>query len=111
MRRLLKYLKPYSLLISLALGLLFIRANADLALPDYLSRIVNNGIQQNGVENALAAAIRQTEFEKLQLFMDPEERELFLNSYLLIDPDTPEAAEYLEVFPALQNEAVYVSSI
>jgi len=44
MRRLLKYLKPYTLLIILAIVLLFVQANADLALPDYLSRIVNNQI-------------------------------------------------------------------
>ena len=68
MRRLLKYLKPYILPIILAVVLLFIQANADLALPDYLSRIVNNGIQQNGVENAVPEALRKGTMEKLILF-------------------------------------------
>ena len=40
--------------------LLFAQANFDLALPDYLSRIVNYGIQQGGVENAVPIAIRQS---------------------------------------------------
>ena len=44
MLKLLKYLKPYILLVLLAIGLLFILVNADLALPDYLSQIVNVGI-------------------------------------------------------------------
>ncbi len=44
--RLLKYLKPYSFFILAAIIMLFIQANADLALPDYMSRIVNIGIQQ-----------------------------------------------------------------
>jgi ATP-binding cassette subfamily B protein len=61
MLRLIKYLKPYALLIILSIGLLFVLAFADLALPDYLSRIVNNGIQQSGVENAVPKAIRQSE--------------------------------------------------
>jgi ATP-binding cassette subfamily B multidrug efflux pump len=52
MLRLLKYLKPYTLLVVLAIVLLFVQANADLALPDYMSKIVNVGIQQGGVENA-----------------------------------------------------------
>jgi len=53
MLRLIRYLKPYILLVILTILLLFVQANADLALPDYLSRIVNNGIQQGGVENAV----------------------------------------------------------
>jgi len=40
MLRLAKYLKPYLLLILIAIALLFVQANADLALPDYMSNIV-----------------------------------------------------------------------
>ncbi len=61
MFRLVKYLKPYLWLILIAVALLFVQANADLALPDYLSRIVNNGIQQGGIDTAVPVAIRQTE--------------------------------------------------
>jgi hypothetical protein len=39
MLRLLKFLKPFVFHIILAVILLFIMANADLALPDYLSRM------------------------------------------------------------------------
>lgn len=108
MRRLIKYLKPYTLMILLSITLLFVQANADLALPDYLSRIVNNGIQQNGVENAVPIAIRQGEMEKLLIFMDPEERELVLDSYNLLEPDSTEAEGYLEDYPVLNDEAIYV---
>ncbi len=64
MLRLIKDLKPYLFSILLAIALLFVQANADLALPDYLSKIVNNGIQQGGVENAVPVAIRQSEMDK-----------------------------------------------
>ncbi|NMC79762.1 MAG: ABC transporter ATP-binding protein, partial [Chloroflexi bacterium] len=56
MLRLFRYLKPYLFLILLAVVLLFVQANADLALPDYMSHIVNVGIQQGGVENAVPVA-------------------------------------------------------
>lgn len=108
MRRLLKYLKPYTLLILLSIILLFIQANADLALPDYLSRIVNNGIQQNGVENAVPIAIRQSEFDKLTLFVGEEDLDLVQLAYQLVSPDSPDADEYLEAFPVLEDQAIYV---
>ena len=108
MRRLLKYLKPYTLLIILSAGLLFIQANADLAMPDYLSRIVNYGIQQNGVENAVPIAIRQSELEKLQLFMDEAQSESVLDAYHLLSSDSAEASEYLEEFPILKDEPIYI---
>ena len=74
MQRLLKYLKPFIFLLILAIALLFLQANADLALPDYLSKIVNVGIQAGGIENAIPQAIRQTEMERLMLFFTAEEK-------------------------------------
>jgi ATP-binding cassette subfamily B protein len=107
MRRLLKYLKPYTLPIILAVVLLFIQANADLALPDYLSRIVNNGIQQNGVENAVPAALRESTLDKLILFTG-DETDLVLESYELIETDDPRAEDLLETYPILAEEAIYM---
>lgn len=108
MLRLFKYLRPYLPLIALAIVLLFVQANADLALPDYLSRIVNNGIQQNGVEDAVPKAIRQSEMEKLTLFMNSDEQDRVLNEYQLVEPGSPEASQFLEQYPALANEPIYV---
>jgi len=108
MLRLIKFLKPYALLIILSLILLFVLANADLALPDYLSRIVNNGIQQNGVENAVPVAIRQSEMDKLIIFMSAEEKTLVLDDYVLVEPTSPDVDQYLQDYPALSNEPIYV---
>ena len=41
---LLRYFKPYALYILLAIVLLFGQASCDLALPDLMSDIVNDGI-------------------------------------------------------------------
>jgi ATP-binding cassette subfamily B multidrug efflux pump len=108
MLRLVKYLKPYILLILVTIALLFVQANADLALPDYLSKIINIGIQQGGVENAVPKAIRQSEMDKLLIFVSAEEKTLVLDSYLLIQPGSPEADPYIEQYPVLSKEPVYV---
>ncbi len=76
MRKLAKYTKPYLLMLIVSIALLFAQANLDLALPDYLSRIVNTGIQQGGVENAVPVAIRQSEMERVLIFIDAEEKDL-----------------------------------
>jgi ATP-binding cassette subfamily B protein len=49
MTRLVKYLKPYATYIAAALTLLFIQAQCDLALPDYMSNIINDGIMLGNV--------------------------------------------------------------
>jgi ATP-binding cassette subfamily B multidrug efflux pump len=108
MLRLIRYLRPYALLIILSIVLLFIQANADLALPDYLSKIVNNGIQQSGVENAVPTAIRQSEMDRLFIFMSSEEEELVLEHYVLVEPTSSNAEQYLEEYPALAGEPIYV---
>jgi ATP-binding cassette subfamily B protein len=108
MLRLIKYLKPYALLIILSIALLFVLANADLALPDYLSKIVNIGIQQSGVENAVPKAIRQREMDRLFIFMSSEEKTLVLEDYVLVEPTSPNADLYLEQYPALADEPIYV---
>ena len=65
MIRLAKYLKPYLLLLVVAIALLYVQADANLALPDYFSRIVNVGIQQQGIENAVPDAMRRVTMDRL----------------------------------------------
>jgi len=106
--RLARYLKPFIPLILLAIALLFVQANCDLALPDYMSRIVNNGIQQGGVENAVPQAIRQSEMNRLVLFMSAEEKAAVLRDYTLVDSRSPDYDRYLADYPALAGEPVYI---
>ena len=108
MIRLLKYLKPYLLLILLTIGLLFVQANADLALPDYLSKIVNIGIQQGGVPDGIPVAIRQTEMNKLIIFMSAADKTRALSDYTLVDKNSPAYAADIKLYPALTQEPVYV---
>ena len=108
MTRLARYLKPYWLLILGAVLLLFVQANADLALPDYLSRIVNVGIQQGGVENVVPTAIRKTTLEKINLFLTPEEQKTVAAAYTLIDSQSPQYQTDLKQYPVLATEPIYL---
>ncbi|MDX9784476.1 MAG: ABC transporter ATP-binding protein [Spirochaetia bacterium] len=57
MIKILKYYKPYIGSIALVILLLFIQANAELALPDYMSKIIDIGIMKEGGEQGQAAYI------------------------------------------------------
>jgi ATP-binding cassette subfamily B multidrug efflux pump len=107
MLRLLKFLKPFVFHIILAVILLFIMANADLALPDYLSRIVNIGIQRSGIEDAVPEAIRQEQMERLFLFMTAEERSQVEANYTLVEKSDPAYQDLLTRYPLLGDKAVY----
>ena len=108
MLRLIKFLKPYILLIVLTIALLFIQANAELALPEYLSNIVDIGIQQFGVENAVPQAVRQSEMERLLIFMSEPEKALVLNNFFLLSPDSPSAEMFVSEYPILEEQSILV---
>lgn len=108
MMRLAKYTKPYLIMLLISIVLLFAQANFDLALPDYLSRIVNTGIQQGGVENAVPQAIRQSQMDRVLIFVDAEVKNSVLADYTLMDKNSPDYEKYVEEYPALANEAIYV---
>jgi ATP-binding cassette, subfamily B, multidrug efflux pump len=108
MLRLAKYLKPYLLLVLVAIALLFVQAFADLALPDYMADIVNNGIQMGGVVDAVPVAIRQGEMNRLLAFMSADNKAAVLADYTLVDSQSADYAANLEKYPALAKEPVYV---
>ena len=108
MLKLLKFVKPYGLMLLLAIALLFAQANFDLTLPDYLSRIVNTGIQQSGVENAVPQAIRQSEMNRAVLFMSAADKESVLADYRLVDKNSRDYETYVEKYPVLENQSIYV---
>lgn len=87
MLKLFKYLKKSIAPIIAIIVLLFIQANCDLALPGYTSNIVNIGIQQGGIEDAVMNQINKNEMQKLYLFMSDEDKN-FVESNYEIDGDT-----------------------
>ncbi len=95
-------------MIILSIGLLYAQAMADLALPKYMSRIVNNGIQQGGVENAVPDAIRESQMLRLTALMSTENQARTLAAYTYVDAKSPDYAAHLQDYPALADEPIYV---
>ncbi len=108
MLRLAKYLKPYTAMLLLTIALLFAQANFDLALPDYLSRIVNVGIQQGGVENAVPVAIRQSEMDKVVIFLSEDDKTSVLADYTLVDNLSPDFNTAVAKYPVVADQPIYV---
>jgi len=114
MRTVLRYLKPYWLDIVFIVVLLFIQANADLSLPDYLSRIVNVGIQQNGIEANLPAVMQKSTFEALgrlfQMEAKPEDFLALQKVYVEVLPDSLQAQSLSKKWPLAKKEPVMMLS-
>ncbi|WP_407312963.1 ABC transporter ATP-binding protein [Desulfosporosinus sp. SB140] len=108
MLKLAKYLRPFMVMIIGAIILIFVQAMCDLSLPDYMSNIVNQGIQQGGIVNTVPKAIRQSKMKKLVLFINPDTKTEVMKDYTLIDASSPDYAKYVKDYPALANEPVYV---
>ena len=54
-------------------AILGVRVVAELALPTYTSNIVDKGIQQSGIQDAVPEKISEKSFRELQLFMTDDE--------------------------------------
>jgi ATP-binding cassette subfamily B protein len=78
MIKLLGRAKGYVLLIIL---LLIVQAYCDLALPSYTSDILNVGLQQNGIEDAVPDSMRQESMDMITLFMSDEDAEKIVSAY------------------------------
>ena len=83
MIKLMKYLKKSAGYIVLIVGLLFLQAYCDLSLPDYTSRIINVGIQQQGIEDGVPEKMRASTMKSLQLFMDEDTAAKVQDAYVL----------------------------
>jgi ATP-binding cassette subfamily B protein len=109
MIRLARFLKPFLAGLGLAIILLFVQAICDLNLPNYMSNIVNVGIQQNGVEEATPKALSQDGYTLITTFMDDDERSLVEQNYRLVSGSEKDAdgRAYDESYPKAADEQIY----
>lgn len=88
--RLRKYLKPYILLIIIAIILLFGQGMADLFLPDLMSDIVNVGIQRSGIEHSSPDAVSADAMEMLMTFSNDDNKKTLEQNYRKVDSSSSE---------------------
>ena len=71
--KLIKYLKGFLVPMIFLVAILGVRVVAELALPTYTSNIVDKGIQQSGIQDAVPEKISEKSFRELQLLMTDDE--------------------------------------
>ena len=106
MIRLKKYYRPYLKFILPAVLFVLVVAWSDLQLPDYLSDIVNIGIQQQGVDSGAPVVLSENTFERIGELYPDEQAEL-MQYYELVAPGSPQSEVLAEDFPKVTEQAVY----
>lgn len=107
MIKLLKYLKPFTFSVIVVIALLFAQAQCELALPDYMSDIVDTGIQKGGITDAVPTVLRESQYKRLAIFMDKDDISLFDDNYTLILTVQADA-DLIDEYPILDSENVYI---
>ncbi|MCI5924423.1 MAG: ABC transporter ATP-binding protein [Oscillospiraceae bacterium] len=106
MKKLARYLKPYTGWILLCVALLFAQAMCELNLPNLMSDIVNVGLQQSGIEDEAPRVLSQEGLKLLSPFVDESDRFALEAGYT-----TGELSEALKKeFPEAVSGQTYVLS-
>lgn len=79
--KLMKYLKGFTLPLIFLVIILGVRVVAELELPTYTSNIVDIGIQQNGIKDAVPNKISEKSLNTLELFMTDDEVKKVKDNY------------------------------
>ena len=102
MLKLKRYLKPYIALFLGAIILLFGQALLELTLPNYMSDIVNVGLQQGGITYSAPDAIDAQSMQLMQLFMSEEDRATIDGVYTQLS-EGEQLTELQKTYPKLQS--------
>ena len=110
MLKLVKYLKDSVFSVILIILLLVLQSVCDLSLPDYTSKIVNVGIQQGGIEEAVPDVITKSDLDNVLLFVDNDDKEKILDNYDYLDKEElsdSKLSDYKEKYPLIEDEPLY----
>ena len=103
MKRIIKYLKPYTLAIICVIILVFFQSQSELALPDRMSNIVTYGIQFGGIEDTNVMALTADTYQKVILLSDDENI-----SEAFVKVQANSNSKLIEKYPLLSIEDIYV---
>ena len=100
-----RYLKPYWVSVVAVIVLVFAQVQAQLALPDHMSKIITYGIQYGGITESIPSAMSEETYNHLQVFMDEESKTILEDNYVQVSQgDT----SYTKKYPLVENEDIYV---
>ena len=81
MKNIFRFLSPHVLTILLVVVLLAAQAYFDLSLPNYTSDLLNVGLQQGGISDAVPTTIRADALQDLELFLSDDDAAIVENAY------------------------------
>lgn len=113
MKKLIQYIGAYKKAVGLILVLLMIQAFCDLSLPTRTSDIVDVGIQNQGIKNAVPEQMRIETYESLMLFLNESEAKTVASLYKVDDEKAVLQAidkEQEEELDRILGEAIMVLS-
>ncbi|PKK40694.1 Lipid A export ATP-binding/permease protein MsbA [Clostridiaceae bacterium JG1575] len=105
MKLLLSEMKRYWVLVLCILAALFVQAYSELSLPDYMARIVNVGISQNGLEKGSPLALSEKTLTHMRLVVPENEAKTLEGAYLK-DAKLLKALRQRKGFSSLQEDAL-----
>ncbi|MBR3255338.1 MAG: ABC transporter ATP-binding protein [Clostridia bacterium] len=111
MFKLLKNLKKSAIAVLFIIILLWLQAWADLSLPDFTSRIVNNGIQSSGIESSIPDILSVQNMNYIKLFSSDENYFKIVNNYSLVgDIKTKNQEEKIKKYydTDVESDSIYV---
>ena len=88
MKLIFTYLKKYLFFVLIIVGLTYVQVQTELALPDYMSDIVTNGIQYGGITEQVPNVVCENDMNNIVLFMNDNDANVVLNNYDYISKDT-----------------------
>lgn len=100
-----RYLKPYWISVVAVIVLVFAQVQAQLALPDHMSKIITYGIQYGGITESIPSAMSEETYNHLQVFMDEESKTILEDNYVQVSRgDT----SYTKKYPLVEKEDIYI---
>ena len=101
MLKLKRYMKPYLGLLAAAILLLFGQAMLELTLPNYMSDIVNVGLQQGGITQSAPEAIDAASMALMQRFMNEDDAAAVAAAYVSAGESAEGLAHWQKTYPGL----------
>ena len=107
MKLIFKYLKPFIFMALAAIALLFCQTILELYLPNYMSKIVNVGIVQSGVEVSTPDVIDEASFDQVLAFASEGGARVLSEGYVWKEAGKADEV-LLKRYPALKSKGAYV---
>ena len=103
-----KYIRPFLVAAIVCILLLGGQAILELMLPEYMSRIVNTGLQKGGIEQTYPEILPANTLEIFAKYMSDEDRELFTDNYISLAA-LENKDKILKKYPEAPENALVIS--